>query len=107
MGEQKETKMKPQLTEDEARDISKLLVCSDKCNKYPVGCDKCGTDILKDNGYIRKSDLEILIEEAEEMRKSLDINLIRSWCESTYQYILKSDKAFTGMKTELNKRKDK
>ncbi len=55
----KENKRKPQFTEEEARDF---LIDS---GVEPEAIELCMTDLGR-NSRIRKSDLEILIEEAEE-----------------------------------------
>jgi len=84
---------KIQMTEEQAREISKLLLCSDKCSKYPSGCDECGFNILKDNGYIYKSELEALVEYTEHL---LDI-----LSENPTKYIL--IKSFQALKSEVNR----
>ena len=61
---------KIQMTEEQAREISNLMMCTNPCSKYPNKCEECGINILKHAGYIIKSELEKLVEEAEEIHKT-------------------------------------
>jgi len=94
IGEPKETKMKPQFTEEEADDFYEETDLDQIIER------KYFIEKLKNSGYIRKSDLEILIEEAEEIwRDSKGEN------KTILEY--KQHDCIQAMKTELNKRKDK
>lgn len=55
-------------SEEQAREIIELLVCRRTgCEKEDDECTQCDIDKLKRNGYIRKSELQTLVDEAEEM----------------------------------------
>lgn len=88
--------MKPQFSEEEARDF---LIDAGVEEKY---LEEYMPDLIKNN-RIRKSDLEILIEEAEEFCKSWHIkwgtNDLSDLCNKLHD-------AFTAMKAELNKRRE-
>lgn len=57
-----------QMTEEEARVISKILVCdSETCKYVDNDCVECRYYKLKQAGYIRKSALVELVEEAEKI----------------------------------------
>jgi len=60
--------MKPQFTEEEAHDFYEETDL-DQIIEIKYFIEK-----LKNSGYIRKSDLEILVDEAEEMWKTLGCN---------------------------------
>ena len=97
--EPKETKMKPQFTEEEARELFKFLT------PYHYDKDvKRGIDRLRDAGYIRKSDLEILIEEAEENYRKVKNYSYSPEFGNSINLLYNCIQA---MKTELSKRKDK
>ena len=57
-----------QMTEEEARVISKIVVCdSETCIYVDNDCVECRYYKLKQAGYIRKSSLVELVEEAEKI----------------------------------------
>jgi len=109
----KDTKMKPQFTEEEA---IQFIV---DCFPYHMGIAIMNIKDLgiayakkaKENGYIRKSDLEILIEEAEKAYDNFaheydNPGVDTSW-SNTVACIKSQQRCIKAMKTELNKRKDK
>ena len=58
-------KQKIEMTEDQANEIYS------RCVMEQIGTSREGfIDRMKNSGYIRKSELEIMIEEAEEMYKN-------------------------------------
>ena len=87
-------KMKPQFTEEEARDF---LIDS---GIIPSSIEY-GIADLRRNNRIRKSDLEILIEDSEYMFSEKYNKNTQTFCE------VKQHDCIQAMKTELNKRKDK
>jgi len=89
-------KMKPQFTEEEARDF---LIDS---GIIPSSIEY-GIADLRRNNRIRKSDLEILIEECKGRYSRYDPR----WglCEAQ-QIMIKQNECIQAMKTELNKRRD-
>ena len=96
--------MKPQFTEEEARDI---LYCI-----YGPTMQNFNTIIkrLGEHGYIRKSDLEILIEEAERAYDDFayeydNPGVDTSW-SNTVACIKSQHRCIQAMKAKLNKRRD-
>ena len=101
---------KIQMTEEQAREISNLMMCTSPCSKYPNKCEECGINILKHAGYIIKSELEKLVEEAEEMynnRKNIeDKNEYDYWIEWYRKLASKQNETIQALKKshpEFNK----
>lgn len=105
--EPKEKPMKDKVifeTEEDCRVFFKLFFGLDDIGIYEEQRLMGMNDIIKrvkEKGYIKKSELETLVDEAEKQRECIDVNLVRSWCEATFQYIIKSDKAIHTMKSQL------
>lgn len=85
--------MKPQFTEEEASQLH-----DDCIMDFGVTSKEAFINGLKQCGYIRKSDLEILIEEAEESYHNPEYE----WQESANKLY----ECIQAMKAELNKRRD-
>ena len=95
--ESKENKMKPQF---ESKKEFEMLITGYGLRDIQI--DSIVNDVYE-KGYIRKSDLEILIEEAEEMWNDWQHNASSKFSDiNVAQGIYK---AFQAMKAELNKRR--
>ncbi len=98
--------MKPQFTEEEARELAQSITCNKKCIASGI-CLECRIESIRNAGYIRKSDLEILIEEAEEeMRKFSEHDPKYKEASDLFFLINILHGSFQAMKAELNKRRD-
>lgn len=90
----KENVMKPQFTEEEFEVVYTFFMGISWNDDF-----KTTLQLAKDKGIIRKSDLEILIEEAEEMWEKC-----RGVDKTIMEY--KQRECITKLKAELNKRRD-
>ncbi len=96
----KETKMKQQFTEEELKDFLRVINGGTFSHLQIKNA--------RESGYIRKSDLEILIEECDTMYKSYHDNK-RNFSQEFFEYIgevlVKQNNCIQAMKAELNKRR--
>ena len=96
---EKENVMKPQFTEEEA-----IRLHNDCIMDFGVTLKEAFINGLKSCGYIRKSDLEILIEECDTLIKIYHSDNIGPWKRD--EIILQQEKLIDLLKAELNKRRD-